>query len=107
MLKVELVVDRQVVLEDIERVLRLLIALAALGGLDHHVGNTVTDGGSSGLISLSHPFSKLHVSLLGLILLARGRLSRGRLDSPLSGALTTGVRWRGSFLPEALSNHQE
>ena len=80
MVNVKLVVNGKAILKNIEGVLRLFIALAALSSFDHDICDSITDRRSSGFIPLAHPLSQLNMRLLGrIMLLAWGLLRLLRL----------------------------
>lgn len=61
--KIELVVDRQVVLEGPEWILRLLEAFRSLRCLYHNVGDTITHVWGRCFVTLAHARCQLDVSL--------------------------------------------
>lgn len=72
MLYIELIVNRESILEDIQGILRLFVSFASLSSLYHDICDSVSDRRRCGLISLTHPLSQLHVGLLRNVLLPGG-----------------------------------
>ena len=111
MVNVKLVVNGKAILKNIEGVLRLFIALAALSSFDHDICDSITDRRSSGFIPLAHPLSQLNMRLLGrIMLLAWGllRLLRLIFISTSTTCIIIGLLGRGiGLLAETLCNNQQ
>ena len=103
-------VDRHVVLEDVHRVLGLLVRLGAHRAFDHHVRDAVADGGRHPRVALLDPRGELDVRLLVGVVVGGARERLGdhelrhvdlvlqqvgdlHLDVPVAEGGERGERW--------------
>lgn len=65
--EVVVIIDRQIVLQDIQRVLAFLVPAGIPRSFDHYIGHSVTKRWGSGLVALAHLLCQRNVSLLRYI----------------------------------------